>query len=436
MSKTVPRKVIVQYSDAWALDTSKPRNQIGIISSFIPASSHKTTEAGSSFSFPFQGSSLEVHGSVFGNASQAPVYDCFVDQVQIVKHNPPSTPGPWTMCDTRTINGPHTLTVNITDPGPIGLWFDYIIYEPEPQADITAGIYRIDKSDPAIVYSPGWGRFGDFANGTNVPHAQLSLNFEGQGISFLGYFAVEQPHPAAIASYSIDGGSPVNFSIDGIDGNRTSSIFDLELFGVIGLTPGNHSLKVVYLGNTKQAPLALNYFHVLGSIPGTTNNTTPPSSPTPTQQPSSSNHSTPDQPDQPAHHMPLGVIVGVLVGVSFLVSMAVGLFFFLRKRKRPLHDTEGGLLLSNSKSHKTRPSQARIDVTPFTVLSMPQNNLQVAEPSAEPIQRSWSSFARRRRVLAGGAQANRIYEKGIRRPPPAAARNISVVTERPPQYSA
>ncbi|KAF8890088.1 hypothetical protein BD779DRAFT_1671452 [Infundibulicybe gibba] len=342
------------------------------------------------------------------------------------------------------INGPYTLSVNVTDPGPIGLWFDYLIYEPgDPQTAVKSNIYRIDKSDPAIVYSSGWGMFGDFANGTNTPDAQLSLTFEGQGISFLGYTAAELPHPAAVASYSIDRVPPVNFSLNGIDGNDSSSIFDLELFGVTGLAPGSHDLSVVYLGDKTKTALALNYFQVLGSIPGsniTTNSTAPPTSPT--QPPSNSNDNTLGH---HASHLSTGAIVGILVGVSFFVSMAVGLFFFMRKRRRPPEDVETRRpqsgWLSTFKSYQRELAQAGPGPTSFSssIVSSQANPQSYDRYTSAPSIRSSTEQIHYTQRLSPVRRKMPSYDMGgqrIQPPSRALARNASSIAEALPQYSA
>ncbi|KAF8895144.1 hypothetical protein BD779DRAFT_1668483 [Infundibulicybe gibba] len=280
MAQPMPTQIVVadqdsqlQYSGTWLLDTSKPQNQIGIPGSLIPASAHKTSQPGSSFTFSFRGSTLGVVGSVFGNSSQAPVWGCSLDGASMTVHGAPAGPASWTFCDATVPNGPHHLMVIVNDPGSVGFWFDYIVYSPSVGVDVQGShMYRIDRSDPSIVYSSDWNTLGGFANATTSSHSTLSVNFFGTAIDWMGYAPVELSHTPTVASYSIDGGFPVNFSIDGLPSDQTS-IYDQELFSIRDLKPGNHTLKVTYLGDQSTAALTLNYFNVLGSDVG--GNSTP-----------------------------------------------------------------------------------------------------------------------------------------------------------------
>ncbi|KAF8895139.1 hypothetical protein BD779DRAFT_1668477 [Infundibulicybe gibba] len=266
----------VNCSSALALDSSGPPD---LTSTFTSTLSRGSAGINLSFSFSFEGSAVEVHGSGFWNLSQSPTWECSLDQIPANTPNIPSGPGAWErQRDTpAALNRPHVLTVNVTDSGPTRLRFDYTPSDKlGSQAGLISGIYRIDKNGPAILYNPGWNIFG---NGTSTPTRNTQLSLNGQAVSFPESSPAESPS-AMTASYSVDGKPPIIFSLNHRGGNTTTATFDLEFFGVTSLVPGNHSLQVAHLGGPAiGTSLSLYYFRGLGLISGSiskTNGTTPP----------------------------------------------------------------------------------------------------------------------------------------------------------------
>jgi hypothetical protein len=53
-------------------------------------------------------------------------------------------------------DGPHFLTVNANVSEPQTFWFDQIQYAPSASVSLNQSLLRIDPSDSAIQFSPGW----------------------------------------------------------------------------------------------------------------------------------------------------------------------------------------------------------------------------------------------------------------------------------------
>jgi hypothetical protein len=80
----------------------------------------------------------------------------------------------------------------------------------------------------------------------------------GTGLSWFAVIPVEfSPNPTS-ATYSIDGGDPVTFRLNGLSpgaGTQYNQLF----FSVSGLASDAHSLQVVYGGTNNATPLSLDY---------------------------------------------------------------------------------------------------------------------------------------------------------------------------------
>ena len=190
------------------------------------------------------------------------------------------------MCQgSQLADGPHTLTVNVTTTGNT-FWFDRLQFTPSPgiSSENETNVVFVNIDDPAIEYGLGWQQLGDTANCTTKLGSQLKFNFTGKfeilliilhnesqrkffhhigtSLSWLGFIPTELSHSASSASYSIDGGSPVSFKLNGLPPAATSTVYNQVFFTTPKLSPGAHSLVVTYLGDNSVTPLVLSNMYV------------------------------------------------------------------------------------------------------------------------------------------------------------------------------
>lgn len=106
---------------------------------------------------------------------------CYVDNAAIGKTIPfVGQENNWVFCQhDQLYDGPHVLTVNATVAKGQTFWFDQIQYVPSPHMSFDNATILIDNADIALAFGPGWGPFGDAANGTIIPNSTTSLYFYG-----------------------------------------------------------------------------------------------------------------------------------------------------------------------------------------------------------------------------------------------------------------
>ena len=96
-------------------------------------------------------------------------------------------------------------------------------------------------------------------------YCECSLTFdstlEGTGVTLLGNYHTDLPNNPSAGTYSIDGGSPVSFTIRGGAG---SDDYNRRLFEVSGLSAGTHTLLVTYQGGDGSMPLMVDRFFIEG----------------------------------------------------------------------------------------------------------------------------------------------------------------------------
>jgi LPXTG-motif cell wall-anchored protein len=150
----------------------------------------------------------------------------------------------------------------------------------------------------------------------------------GVGISWVGMIPSGGPRNQSNATYSIDNAPPILFNLNGLpDGPDVLSVYEQTFFSVPGLSPGPHSLHVVYDGTPEQTPLTLSYMILMNST-----------LPSPTSSLNSSPSNTSPIPHQSAStggRPKTGAIAGgIIAGVAVVILASLSLFFFLRRRRR------------------------------------------------------------------------------------------------------
>ncbi|KAJ7173077.1 hypothetical protein C8R43DRAFT_840649, partial [Mycena crocata] len=340
MSATVLRRIVVDDTDpaiqygpsGWFVADPAKLNTMGNFGPVYNTTSHGTSTAGSTLSFPFNGTSLSVMGTIAlttdANNVTDPTWDCFIDEIKIEKPNPTFqyAENNWLLCDQSPIaSGSHVLTIMVQSKGQ-PFYLDSILYTPLPDAARESAVLEYTNVDPAVSFGSGWRQWGA-QNITQTTGAQVALNFHGTSVSLFGYVPTELPHDSTTGSYTIDGGAPVNFALEGLAA-QSATQYNALMFATDTLTPATHNLVVAYGGDASKTPLVVSTFYVTDtSVPfsGTSTSSSPNAS-------SSADLST--TPVTRTTSTPIGPIIGGTVGCVAILAIIVGLVFWCRRRRR------------------------------------------------------------------------------------------------------
>ncbi|KAJ7110737.1 hypothetical protein C8R43DRAFT_1042049 [Mycena crocata] len=343
---TTPRQRVVDDTDpsiqyganGWFVVPPETLGGVGNFGPIFNESSHATTSSDSSLSFAFNGTSLNVVGTIMvstdTNNVTDPTWDCFVDKIKIPKPNPTFKfpENNWALCSQPTIApGAHELTVQVQSKGKT-FYLDYLVYTPMPEDVFADSVMIYRNTDPAVSFGSGWGTFGG-ENGTQTAGAQVALNFHGTRVSMYGFVPTELPHNATWGTWSIDGGSPQNFTLIGLDRPKSATSYNRIFFTTPLLSPTPHNLVVTYGGDSAHTPLTVQGFYV-------TNTTSLADASTTGSTPARSSYaSSPSTSVLPPQHLNTGPIVGGVIGALILILVILGaLFLWQRKRRRRTAD--------------------------------------------------------------------------------------------------
>lgn len=166
----------------------------------------------------------------------------------------------------------------------------------------------------------------------------------GTSLTWLGFIPTELSHNASSASYSIDGGPPVSFRLNGLPPTATSTVYNQVFFTTPDLSPGAHSLVVTYLGNNSVTPLVLSHMYVtnvtLPSAPQLGSNTSNNSAPISNSGGSLSSPSPTPSAVSSSSVVPYGAVFGGIFGAVSLIALvfiALLLFRAYKRGKREAH---------------------------------------------------------------------------------------------------
>ena len=156
----------------------------------------------------------------------------------------------------------------------------------------------------------------------------------GVSLSWYGYIPNSALSPA-LATYSIDGQTAINFQVNGLSTN-TASFYNQKFFETAQLTAGPHTLEVVNGVNSNTTALSLSFLIVQnGTLPSSISSHLPSS----TAGSSTSGTSAPVR-----SSTPVGAIVGGVIGGLALTVFVIFGFLFLRRRHQ--HVTQEKVLIS------------------------------------------------------------------------------------------
>ncbi|KAF8079315.1 hypothetical protein FPV67DRAFT_110212 [Lyophyllum atratum] len=376
------RQIVIDDSDSqvrfigsgWVMDSSGSQDGFGTYGATYEHTLH-ATKANDSLAFSFQGSSIQVFGTVdlsptYGTALASPDFtppwECFIDNTSIGS----STPSPfhennWLLCEVDHLSdGQHELTLNVSMRQGTTFRVDYLQYTPSGNlSDSENAVVLVENTDPALSYDSDWREVDGVAHMTTTQGSQVTLNFTGTQLTWIGYIPIEQPGNGSSASYSIDNGSPTSFALVGHPPTDGTSRFNQIFFTTPRLAPGPHTMVVEYNGNPQLTPLTLEHIYLTTSSSG--------GNPTATMQPGGGKHTS------------VGPVVGGVVGGIAAIAIILGLVFFWRRRQRRSISTAfssnaaSTWLAGQPASHIPRENQNEA-VSPFTLTRLPPSELSSA----------------------------------------------------------
>ncbi|KAJ7657307.1 hypothetical protein DFH06DRAFT_1045289 [Mycena polygramma] len=325
----------VQYgTNGWFIADPSTLNDLGNFGPIYQGTSHATTSTNSTLSFPFNGTAIRVYGTISVstvNNVTDPTWDCFVDEIAISNPQPAFKfpENNWVLCEQPAIaSGSHVLTIQVQSKGQ-AFYFDYVVYTPPPDETFETAVLIYPNTDPSVSFSnSGWGTFGG-ENGTNVKGSQVALNFLGTSASMYGFVPTELPHNSSWAIYTLDNGSPVNFTLAGLSSPNSATSYNVKLFNTSTIPNGEHNLVVTYGGDSQHTPLVLSGFYVTNTTSSSPSLFSP--SPSPSLSPSATTSSLPTP--IPKRTSVGAIAGGVIGGVVALALLAVLALFYRRQRR-------------------------------------------------------------------------------------------------------
>lgn len=246
----------ITYSGTWSSIDGSQYNGEGNFGETFLNTLHRTTTTGSSMSFTFTGDAARIMGTTaVKNAKTTPDPDwkCYLDGQETKKESAYQyTENNWVFCKFYDLPaGKHTIRIDITTNGQPFL-LDQIQYKPTVSTSNTAAY--ITRYDPDLAYDSSWQGLGDVGRMATVQGSKVTFSFIGNRLTWFGMYPNQLPHGDAPASYTIDGGAAVAFTIRG--GGDTSE-YNRQILQTPRLSQDRHTLVVIYQGGTNLTPLVL-----------------------------------------------------------------------------------------------------------------------------------------------------------------------------------
>ncbi|KAH6879660.1 hypothetical protein BKA70DRAFT_1033626, partial [Coprinopsis sp. MPI-PUGE-AT-0042] len=289
----------ITYSSAGWFTTNEAKENFGNFGPTYLSTLHGTNSS-AEISFTFNGSSTRLFGTNEpGNESGTidPSWDCLLDGTSIGRTDEFFYPANiWVFCNwVDGAAGEHTLTVRASSQAQT-FWANMINYVPLPGASVASSqVVAVHHADKAIHYGEGWLTTSTFAKFATESGATVELDFEGTRLNWWGHIPDEYPRAPTTATYAIDSGSPTTFALRGL-AKEEPFLFNQRFFQTPPLSPGSHTIRVVYGGNHETTPLTLTHVSIEGATlissavlysPNATEPVTPPVVPSSNINPSS-----------------------------------------------------------------------------------------------------------------------------------------------------
>ncbi|PPQ74589.1 hypothetical protein CVT24_004187 [Panaeolus cyanescens] len=305
----------IEYVGAWVQKSVQEFAQWDNFGPPFGSTVHAVSSGNAGFSFRFNGS----NGAVLGTSTSSdigalidPQWECFIDGTKIPSANATLTlRNNQKFCEwTNTPAGEHTLTVNVTS-AQYPFHFDQIRYAPssDSQNPNTRDVVSLSYNDRIFNFESSWREVHSMGMMTAVKGATTTFAFSGSSISLYGTGLTSYPHAPSNATYQLDGGDPVAFTLSDLGpAGITVSRFNEVLFEVQNLQQGQHTMSVTYEGDSSVRPLILssivvqNYYEEVVSTS--------------------------------KKSLPISAIIGGVLGGFFLILTIIFLIFWYRFRRK------------------------------------------------------------------------------------------------------
>ncbi|KAF9532761.1 hypothetical protein CPB83DRAFT_580455 [Crepidotus variabilis] len=303
---------------SWFADSTGSYDSAGNFGAPYRSTLHGT-RANSSLSFEFTGTEVAILGTTSVRNDSGvidPQLQCFVDNISIGVQQPFAyTENNWCLCKIENlVDGHHTITANVTVMKNQTFWFDRIEYKPSEEHNLAEQAISISNADPALRYGSGWSNLGGFTNITTKKGSSLQYEFYGVSLSWFGPILGELPPGQSMGTYSVDGGAPSTFLLQGRP-KGGGTVFNQKFFETPKYQMGRHNLTVIYQGSESTTPLTLDRIIV-------------------------QNGTLPSQPLQPppvaasAKSFHVGGIVGSVIGAILAVAIIILVSIYLCRNPR------------------------------------------------------------------------------------------------------
>ena len=147
----------------------------------------------------------------------------------------------------------------------------------------------------------------------------------GVALSWYGFIPQELPLGPSLATYAIDGETPISFQLKGLPANSPTA-YNQKFFETAQLSSTSHTLQVVYQGNNS-TPLTLTDLVIQNGTLSLTTSSVSSLATSATSVPSTSTSGKSSTPVGP-------IVGGVIGGLALIVFAVLGFFFFRRRQKR------------------------------------------------------------------------------------------------------
>ncbi|KAF6753538.1 hypothetical protein DFP72DRAFT_1069515 [Ephemerocybe angulata] len=256
----------ISYSGSWTSNSGDNFNSQGNFGATYLNTLHGTSTDASKLSFTFTGNAARIMGTTDLKVDSAgvpdPDWDCILDGKVVARQSAfPYTENNWNFCAFNDLSpGQHTVGLNVKTQSGRSFWIDQIQYRPG-SATVQNEVVAATRDDADLKYSTGWGALSTVGYNTMVKGSTATFRFTGTGVTLWAMYAHELPHAAGEATYTVDGGSPVTFTIAG---GGDTSIYNRKVFDISGLSQQTHTLVMTYTSTGGSTPLVISQLFVQG----------------------------------------------------------------------------------------------------------------------------------------------------------------------------
>ncbi|KJA16035.1 hypothetical protein HYPSUDRAFT_207357 [Hypholoma sublateritium FD-334 SS-4] len=303
----------------------------------------------SRFQFDFSGTYIKIMGGINFEPTNTTFASCLIDGAVVSNVSSVNVVGTNgnTLCASSSLSDSHhTLSIDLglgsigmympaagANGAPNCLWIDSVLYVPTATVamdEVPALIVYPD--DTSLEYLPrgSWDTIPTTFKSpilTNQPNANITFMFNGTSVNYYGHLTGKSGANNTTAAFTIDGQSPSQ-QVPLVSWNLSSTPANTPIFQSGPLPEGQHTLTVVYQGNSSTAALSLESIIFQTSPLDTSITNITRISPTSTPSPSSSEIS------RKSNSEVVGVVAGIFGGFAAAIIGATVLFFLRRWRKK------------------------------------------------------------------------------------------------------